>query len=78
MEKKSLSGKGLMDFIADFGVMDRLVCDVSKEHTANMTDIMKEVWKHEIDLHVTKIDCHKQSKVEMWLDKRGRSGSESC
>ena len=31
MEKKSLSGKGLREFIADFGVMERLVCDGSKE-----------------------------------------------
>ena len=31
MEKKSLAGQGMREFIGDFGVMDRLLCDISKE-----------------------------------------------
>ena len=37
MEKKSKVGQGLREFIADFGVMDRLVCDGSKEKTEKGT-----------------------------------------
>ena len=32
--KNSLAGQGPREFIGDFGVMDRLVCDGSKEHTS--------------------------------------------
>ena len=64
MEKKSLSDQGLREFIGDFGVMDRLVCNRSKEHTSKGTDFMKEVQKHRIDLHVTYSDIHNQSNVE--------------
>ena len=56
MEKKSLAGQGLREFISDFGVMDRLVCDGSKDQTSKGTDFMKEVGNHGIDLHVTKTD----------------------
>ena len=31
MEKKSIEGQGIREFIASFGVMDRIVCDGSKE-----------------------------------------------
>ena len=41
MEKKSLAGKLLREFIRNFGVMDRLVCDGSKDQTSNGTDFMK-------------------------------------
>ena len=44
--------------------MDRLVCDGSKEQNSKTMDFIKKVCKHRIDLHVKKIDCHNQSKVE--------------
>ena len=64
MDKKSLAGQGLRDFIDDFEVMDRLVCNGSNEKTSKGTDFMKEVQKHGIDLHVTDPDRHNQSKFE--------------
>ena len=45
-------------------VMECLVCDRSKEQTSKGTDFVKEVRKHRIDLQVTELDCHNQSKVE--------------
>ena len=42
MDKNSLSGQGLRGFISDFGFMDRLVCDISKDHTSKGTDFMNK------------------------------------
>ena len=53
MEKKSLAGQKLTNFISYFGVMDRLVCDRSKEHTSKVMDHLKEFRKHRMDLHIT-------------------------
>ena len=64
MEKKSLSGKGLREFISDFGDTERLVCDRYKNQTSKGTDFMKEFQKNGIDLHVIKPDHNKQSKVK--------------
>ena len=64
MENKSLAGQGLREFIAGFGVMNRQVCDVSKDQTSKGEDFMKEVRKHRIDLHVTNPDRQNQSKAE--------------
>ena len=64
MENKSLAGQGLRDFIINFGVMDRLVCNRPKKHTSKGTYFMKEVRKHKIDLHVTYPYCHNQSEIE--------------
>ena len=41
MDKKSLAGQGLREFIGNFGVMDRQFCDGSKEQTQKGTDFMK-------------------------------------
>ena len=56
MEKKSLAGQGLREFISDFGVIDRLVCDRSKDQTSKGTGFMKELQKHRVYLHITKPD----------------------
>ena len=37
IEKENLAGQGLSDFIGNFGVMDRLACDGSKENTPKGT-----------------------------------------
>ena len=65
MEKNILAGQGMREFIRNFGVMDRLVCDISKEQTSKGTDFMTEFYKHRIDLYVTDPDRHNQSKVEV-------------
>ena len=41
MDKKSISGQVLREFIADFGVKHLLVCDLSKEQIAKGADFMK-------------------------------------
>ena len=64
VEKKSLAGQGMREFIGYFAVMDHLVCDGSKEQTSKGKDSMKEFRKHGIDLHITDTYCYKKSKVE--------------
>ena len=64
MDKKSLAGQGLREFIGHFGVMGRLVCNRYKEQTSKGTYFMIEIQKHGINLHFTKPDHHNQSNVE--------------
>ena len=64
MEKNSLVVQGMSEFIRYFGVMDRLVCNGSKEQTSKGEYFTKEVYKHGIDLYVTYPDFHNKSKVE--------------
>ena len=52
--------------------MERLVCDGSKEQILKGTDFMKEVQRHGIDLHVTDLDRHNQSKVEGKIREMGK------
>ena len=54
----------MREFITDFGVMDCLVCDGSKEQTSKGTDFIREVRKYGMGLHVTRPYRHNQSKVE--------------
>ena len=65
MDKNSLSGKALRELIGNFWVMGCLVCNGFKEQNSKGADFMKEVRKHRVYLHVTKPDCHNQSKVEV-------------
>ena len=62
MEKNSISGQGLREFIRNFGVIDRLVCEGSKDQTSKGTDFIKKVRKHGIDLHVSKPDHRNQKR----------------
>ena len=64
MEKKATTGQALKQFIADFGIPDRLVCDGAAEQVGKRTEFRNVVRKHDINLHVTKPHCHNQSKVE--------------
>ena len=64
MDKKSSAGQALKQFIADFGVPDRIVCDSSGEQTGKRTEFAATVRKHGIDIHLTEPDHHNQSKVE--------------
>ena len=64
MGKKSSAGQALKQFIVEFGVPDRIVCDSSGEQTEKRTEFTATVRKHGIDLHLTEPDCHNQSKVE--------------
>ena len=64
MEHKSSAGQALKQFISDFGIPDRLVCDGAAEQVGKRTEFQSTVQKHAIDLHVTKPHRHNQSKVE--------------
>ena len=44
--------------------MDRLVCCGSKEQTEKGADLMKEVQRHGIELHVADPDFHNQFKFK--------------
>ena len=64
MEHKSSAGQALKQFISDFGIPDKVVCDGAVEQVGKRTEFQSTVCKHAIDLHVTKPHCHNQSKVE--------------
>ena len=50
MESKGLAGDALKQFIADFGVPDRIICDGSKEQTKHGTTFMEQVRKHHANM----------------------------
>ena len=64
MEHKSSAGQALKQFISDFSIPDKLVCDGAAEQVGKQTEFQSMVQKHSIDLHVTEPHCHNQSKVE--------------
>ena len=64
MEHKSSAGQALKQFISDFGIPDKLVCDGAAEQVGKQTEFQSTVWKHAIDLHVTEPHRHNQSMVE--------------
>ena len=53
IESKGYAGDALKQFIADFGVLDKIICDGSKEQTKRGTTFMEQVRKHHIDIHTT-------------------------
>ena len=53
MDKKSSAGQALKQFIADFGVPDRIICDSSGEQTGKQMEFTATVRKHGIDIHLT-------------------------
>ena len=64
MESKSSAGQGLKQFIADYGVPEKIICDGSAEQTGKHTEFANLVRKHGIDLHHTEPSRHNLSKVE--------------
>ena len=64
MDKKSSAGQALKQFIAEFGIPDRIVCDGLGEQMGKRMEFTATVRKHGIDLHLTEPDRHNQSKVE--------------
>ena len=53
MESKSSPGQGLIQFIADYGVPHKIICDGSVEQTGKCTEFANIMCKHGIDLHCT-------------------------
>jgi hypothetical protein len=64
MEKKSLAGAALRQFIQDFGVPERLTFDGSGEQTGPKTKFMKDVRNHAIDYHVIEPNRPQQNQAE--------------
>ena len=64
MESKSSAGQGLKQFIVDYGVPNKIICDGSAEQTGKHTEFPNIVRKHGIALHCTELSRHNQSKVE--------------
>ena len=64
MDKKATAGQALKQFISDFGIPDRLVCNGVAEQVGKRTEFRNVVCEHDIDLHVTESHRHNQSKVE--------------
>ena len=64
MEHKSSASQALKQYISDFGIPDKLVCDGAAEQVGKWTEFQSTVRKHAIDLHVTEPHRHNQSKVE--------------
>ena len=64
MQHKTSVGQALKQFISDFGIPDKLVCDGAAEQVGKRTEFQSTVQRHAIDLHVTEPHRHNQSKVE--------------
>ena len=64
MEAKSMAGNALKEFIADFGVPDKIVMDGAAEQMGRKTTFMQQVRKHHIDFHLTELEQYNQSRVE--------------
>jgi hypothetical protein len=64
MDKKAKAGDALRVFCEEFGVPERLIVDGSKEQTSKGTEWMRQVRKHNIDLHITEANRKNQSPAE--------------
>ena len=64
MENKSSASQALKQFISDFGIPDKLVCDGAAKQVGKRTEFQCTVRKLAIDLHVTMPHRHNQFKVE--------------
>ena len=64
IESKEYARDALKQYIADFGVSDKIICDGSKEQTKQGTTFMEQVRKHHINIHTIEPNRHHQSKVE--------------
>ena len=53
MEKKSKAGEALRQFISDYGIMEFLTFDGSKEQCKPKTEFMRQIEKHDVKYHVS-------------------------
>ena len=54
----------LKEFISDFGIPDKVICNGAHEHTGKMTEFMQQIGRHHIDLQLVEPGRHNISKVE--------------
>jgi hypothetical protein len=65
MEKKSLAGAALHQFICDYGVPEQLTFDGSAEQvTKPKTEFMKQIRDHHIDYHIIEPYRPQQNRAE--------------
>ena len=64
MDTKRKAGDALRTFCQEFGVLDKLTFDGSKEQGQIKIEFMKQIRKNDIDFHVIKPDCHNQNPCE--------------
>ncbi len=64
MERKSLAGQALRQFIRDFGVPEQLTSDGASEQTGPKTEFMQNVRKYEIEHHVSEPHRPQQNRAE--------------
>jgi hypothetical protein len=64
MELKGKAEDAHKVLCAEFGVLEWLIFDGSKEQTKPGTEFMKQVHQHNIDYCVTKLEWHNQNPAE--------------
>jgi hypothetical protein len=64
MEKKSMAGAALRQFIRDYGVPEHLTFDGSAEQTKPKTEFMKHIRDYGIDYHLIEPYRPQQNRVE--------------
>jgi hypothetical protein len=64
MEKKSLAGAALRQFIRDYGVPEQLTFDGSAEQVKPKTEFMKQIRDHHIDYHIIEPYRPQQNRAE--------------
>jgi hypothetical protein len=64
MEKKSLAGAALRQFIRDYGVPEQLTFDGSAEQVKPKTEFMQQIRDHHIDYHIIEPYRPQQNRAE--------------
>ena len=64
MDTKGKAGDALRTFCLEFGVPEKLTCDGSKEQTGKKTELIKQVRRNDIELHVIEPDWYNQNPCE--------------
>lgn len=64
MESKSMAGDALRQMCRDYGIMNHLTMDGSKEQTAKVSLFMQTMKKNDIKFHITEPFRHNQNRAE--------------
>ena len=64
MEKRSMAGLALRQFIRDYGVPEQLTSDGAAEQTGPKTEFMQNVRKYQIDHHLSEPHRPQQNRAE--------------
>ena len=64
IESKALAGDTLKEFIANYGVPNKIIMVGAGEQTDKRSTFMEQVQKHHIDYHATEPEQYNQLRVE--------------